>query len=132
MNRNLDDKGFFFKRHLYRKAGLEPSYEEILGLLHTVAENKGGMDQLILIKDMYKLVEDSPSSLKVFQNDESVFEANILIYRSKGVYEVLYDKSAALVAVKIITDEFSKATRNCYHDIYLEGAFPSGAAEFIL
>lgn len=40
MNRNLDENGFFFKRHLYRMDGAEPSYEEILGLVHTMAEKK--------------------------------------------------------------------------------------------
>lgn len=89
------------------------------------------MDRPLLIKDMYQLVKESPSSLKVFQGDESVFEANILIYRSKGVYDVLYDEKACLVAVKIKPEEFSNTLKRCYHDIYLEGTSPSGIAEFI-
>lgn len=124
MNRNIDENGRYIRRHLYQNDNFDRAHLAILGLLSTKTETYG-YEVIFSVGSLYRLVFDDLGLDTVLGKDELTFSANLVLYGSKGEYDLVFDDDNRLIGIKPNRERLLLTIGQCVDQPYLVGSVPS-------
>lgn len=103
--------------------GLDLHYLGLLDLLASIAE-KQGWEKPISVTEMFSFVLNDKKLSKLLGESLLMFKANLVVFSSKGDYQLVYDEDESLTAVLINYQQFNKTIEKNLFQLTICGCNP--------